>query len=101
ALLVVAGGQKTSTDSEGRFFFTGLPEGLQRISLLSLDGSMPYFQQEAVIAENATTPARIILSRKKLINVSFEVTLPEGEYTGIPIRIVGDLYQLGNTFSDL
>lgn len=101
ALLVVAAGQRTFTDSEGRFFINDLPEGLQRISLLSTDGSMPYFQQDAVIAANSTTPARIVLHQKKLINVSFEVTLPEGEYSGIPIRIVGDLYQLGNTFSDL
>ncbi len=101
ALMVIVAGQRTITNSEGFFEINEIPVGLQRISIFSLDGSMPYFQQEAVIGENATTPVNIQLTPNKIVTISFNVTVPEGDFTGIPIRIVGDLYQLGNTFSDL
>jgi hypothetical protein len=36
-----------------------------------------------------------------LVNVIFTVTVPESTQTGVPIRLAGNLLQLGNTFSDL
>ena len=99
--LIIAGGERTFTNSEGHFELFDLPAGTQNLSAMSLDGSQSYFEQGARIAENAVTPARIFVDSHRMVDVTFKVTLPPGDYSGIPLRLIGDLYQLGNTYADL
>jgi hypothetical protein len=99
--LIIAGGDRTFTNSEGHFKLFDLPAGKQNLSAMSLDGSQSYFEQGARIAENAVTPARIIVDSQSLVDVTFMVTPPLGDYSEIPLRLIGELYQLGNTFADL
>jgi hypothetical protein len=99
--MVVAGGERVFTNSEGHFSIKTLPTGMQNLAVLSVDGTQSFFEQGARIAENAVTPARIHLESRGNVNITFEVTPPPGMESGNSMRMIGDLYQLGNTFADL
>jgi len=100
-LLVAAGGAQTLTAADGTFLLEGLPPGTHNLVGYALDGSYHTFQQGATVAADSTTPAPINLNAAKLVNVVFVVSQPEGSIPAVPIRIAGNLFQLGNTFADL
>ncbi len=100
-LLVTAGGLQTFTLADGSYLLEGLPPGTHNLVAYALDGSYRTFQQGAVVVADSTTPASISLTEALLVNVTFTVIVPTDTPTGIPIRLAGNLYQLGNTFADL
>lgn len=99
--LVVAGGLQTLTASDGSFLLEGLPPGTHNLVVYSLDGAFSPFQQGAVVGDDTTTPALVMLTPTKLVNVTFHLQSPEETIPGAPIRLVGNLASLGNTFADL
>jgi hypothetical protein len=100
-ILVTAGGQQTVTAGDGTFLLEGLPEGKHTVVAYAMDGAYRTFQQEAIVAANATTPADLGLVKPPLVEVVFTVILPRDTIPGVPIRLAGSLQQVGNTFSDL
>jgi hypothetical protein len=100
-LLISAGGAQTYTTSDGSFLIEGLPPGIHNLVGYALDGSYRVFQQGAEIAADSTTPTPIQLSPAPLVNVTFEVTPPSNTPPVVPMRLAGNLYQLGNTFGTL
>jgi hypothetical protein len=100
-LLVTAGGQQTITTSDGSFLIEGLPPGTHNLVAYALDGTFRTFQQGATVAAESTTPTPIELTPAPLVNVVFNVEVPENTLPAVPIRIAGSLYQFGNTFADL
>ena len=100
-LLVVAGGSQTLTASDGSYLLEGLPPGLHNLVALSVNGSYRVFQQGAVVAADSTTPAELRLMPAPVVDITFHVTVPNGTIPAVPIRLAGNLYQLGNTFADL
>ncbi len=100
-ILVAAGGQQAFTMSDGTFLMEGLLPGTHNLVLYSLDGSYSIYQQGAVVAAGSTTPVNVALTPVSLVTVIFTVQLPQGSPAGAPIRLAGNLYQLGNTFADL
>lgn len=100
-ILITAGGARALTAPDGSFILNHLPVGEHNLVTYSLDGSFLPRQQIATIAINSATPATFPLERTQLIDVTFVVTVPEDTTEGIPIRLAGNLIQLGNTFSDL
>ncbi|MCJ7624858.1 MAG: hypothetical protein MUO76_15260 [Anaerolineaceae bacterium] len=100
-ILVTAGGVKTITASDGSFILDGLITGTHNLVAYSINGSYQPFQQEALIALNSTTPAYLQLPSTKMVNITFIVTPPPDGVGGIPLRIVGNTYDLGNTFANL
>lgn len=100
-LLISAGGQQAITTSDGSFLLEGLPPGTHNLVGYALDGSYRPFQQGAVVAAESTTPAPIRLKPAPLVNVGFNVTVPPRTMPAVPIRMAGNLFQLGNTFADL
>jgi hypothetical protein len=100
-LLVTAGGAQTITTSDGSFLLEGLPPGTHNLVVYSLDGSYRTFQQGATVAVDSTTPTPIQLTAAPLVKLVFVVSLPENTLPAVPIRIAGNLLQLGNTFADL
>jgi hypothetical protein len=100
-LLVSAGGAQTVTSSRGDYLLEGLPPGLHNLVLYAFDGGYRTYQQGAVVAENSTTPADIQLTPAPLVKLIFTATVPEGTLPAVPIRLAGNLDQLGNTFADL
>lgn len=100
-MLVTAGGQQTISASNGSFLLDGLPPGKHNLVIYSLDGAFPPFQQQALVAADSSTPASIRMEPAHLVNVTFVVTSPGDIPEGIPIRLIGNTYPLGNTFADL
>lgn len=100
-IFLSAGGVWAISAFDGSFILEGLPPGEHNLIAYTQDGSAYPFQQRAVVASNAATPASVPLERTELVDVTFVITVPEDTAQGIPIRIAGNLFQLGNTFSDL
>ncbi len=100
-IMVTAGGVQAQTDSAGRFQLLGLRGGVHNFVAYALDGAYQTFQQGATVAENQSTPVNVGLKPAQLVNIIFSVSVPAGTQTGVPLRIAGNLLQLGNTFSDL
>lgn len=98
---VTAGGIHTFTASDGTFILEGLPEGNHNLVVYDLNGLFRPFQQGAIVSPESTTPATIQVVPNETVNVTFLVSPPENSINGVPIRIVGNLYSLGNTFADL
>ncbi len=100
-ILVTAGGLSTLTAADGSFVLDGLTLGLHNVVAASLDGSYHPYQQGALVAAGATTPAPIALEPAQWVSVTFNVTLPEDTDPNAVVRLIGDTYTLGNTFADL
>ena len=100
-ILVTAGGATTMTDSLGNFVIDGLPAGTHNLVAYSLDGAYQTFQQGAVVAPDAMTPAAIAMKPAQKVKVTFVVTVPADTVAGAPLKMAGNLLQLGNTFGDL
>jgi len=100
-ILVTAGGVQRITDSMGRFELTGLPTGTHQLTAYSMDGLYQPFEQGAVVMENTATPVDLRIQPTHLVNVTFITTVPQDTIPGVPVRIAGNILQLGNTFADL
>jgi hypothetical protein len=100
-ILVTAGGVQSLTDSSGRFNLWGLPPGTHNVTAYALDGAFTSFQQGAQVAANLVTPVELRLKPAPLVNVIFSVSVPKNTIPGAPVRLAGNLLQLGNTFADL
>ncbi len=102
-LLVSAGGVQYLTDSAGRFDLEGLPVGTHNLLGYALDGMYQPFQQGATVGSNQTTGVELRLHPAPTVNITFTVSVPPPPTTdpGVPVRLAGNLLQLGNTFADL
>jgi len=100
-VLVTAGGVQALTDSAGRFQLLGLRGGNHNFVAYALDGAYQTFQQGAMVGENQSTPVEVHMKPAQLVNVIFTVSVPPETQKGVPLRLAGNLLQLGNTFSDL
>jgi hypothetical protein len=100
-ILVAAGGQQTLTDSNGSFVLEGLPPGTHNLVAYALDGAFQTYQQGARVEAGKRTPVDLSLAPAALMDVLFTVVVPRDTIRSVPIRMAGNLYQLGNTFGDL
>ena len=99
--IVVLAGRWAFTDAEGAFAFRGIPAGLQRLTAFSPEGTYRPAQQGVQVAADGLTPVQLSLERTALAQVTFEVTVPADTVPGGPLRIAGNLQQLGQRFADL
>ena len=100
-ILISVSGLTTFTDGEGSFRIDGLPPGLHNMVIFSPDGAYQTAQQGAYIAAESMTPVELDLLPAKAVQVAFQVTVPADTIAGIPVRIAGNVLQLGNIFSEL
>jgi hypothetical protein len=100
-LLVTAGGEQAYTLADGTFLLEGLPAGNHNLVFYAMDGSYNLYQQGAIVAASSTTPVMVSLIPARLVTVIFTIKIPADTPSGAPIRLAGNLYQLGNTFADL
>jgi hypothetical protein len=100
-ILVVAGGVQYLTDSAGRFDLEGLPAGTHNLVAYALDGIYQPFQQGATVGAGQSTNVDLLLHPAPMVSVTFNVVVPANTVTGAPVRVAGNLLQLGNTFADL
>jgi hypothetical protein len=100
-ILIAAGGQQILTDSNGKFNLEELPVGTHNMVAYAIDGAYQPFQQGARVEEGKSTPVTLSLTRASMVNVVFTVSVPANTIQNVPIRLAGNLYQLGDTFGDL
>ncbi len=100
-MLVSAGGVQYITDSVGRFELSGLPMGTHNLIVYSMDGFYQVFQQGAAVGNGTVTQVDLRVKPSRLVNITFMVSIPKDTVPGVPVRIAGNLLQLGNTFADL
>lgn len=100
-LIVTAGGMQTQTLANGTFILEGLPEGTHQLVAFAQDGTFEIFQQGATIIEGAATEAILQMQLARMVNVTFNLTIPEKTPPGASIRIAGNWLQLGNSFAAL
>lgn len=99
-VMVVINGMRTFTDANGFYTIADVPVGEYFLSAIHVDGLFVPFQQKAIIAANAITPANFGMKPTKMVNITFVVKPPAENLAGAPIRLFGDLLSLGNTFYD-
>ncbi|MEA3351361.1 MAG: carboxypeptidase regulatory-like domain-containing protein [Chloroflexota bacterium] len=100
-ILVASGGAQTLTTSDGHFLIEGLPPGTHNLVAYAMDGSYRTFQQGAVVAAESNTPTTVQLSRAEYVDITFLIQVPDDTLPSVPLRLAGNLLQLGNTFADL
>jgi hypothetical protein len=100
-ILVNAGGVSTLTDSLGQYVLEAMSVGTHTLVACTLDGAYGPFQQGASVVADQTTPAPISLQPAPMVQVTFIASLPSESVSGAPLRLAGNLIQLGNTFADL
>ena len=100
-LLIGAGGIQTVSDSSGHFYLEGVTPGLHLLTAYAMDGTYQPFQQGAQVEANLVTPVQIHVAPAAMVNVTFTANMPDNSIAGAPVRIAGNINQLGNTFGDL
>lgn len=100
-LLVTAGGAQATTMADGSYLINGLAPGTHNLVVFARDGAYQTFQQGALVAADSMTPADIQLQPASFVKVIFVASLPKETPPIIPVRLAGNLYQLGNTFASL
>ena len=98
---VTAGGIQTLTAADGSYLIEGLPVGVHNIVAYSFDGIYEPFQQGARVEAGMATPAQIRMEPAQLVKVTFVATPPPDSVHGVPLRIIGNILSLGNTFADM
>ncbi len=100
-ILIAAGGEQTLSDSNGRFSLEALPAGTHNLVAYAMDGAYQTFQQGARVEVGKPTQVSLSLTPANMVNVVFTVSVPSSHFQNLPVRLAGNLYQLGDTFSDL
>lgn len=99
-LLVCAGGVQAFTTASGSYMLPGLPPGIHNLVVYAPDGSFQEIQQGAEVASQANTEANLQIFPRNFVDITFIVSVPAGTPEN-SLRLVGNLYQLGNTFGNL
>ncbi len=100
-MIVVVAGVRTFSDGEGNFRIEGLQPGLHQLVVFSPTGAYQTVQQGTLIAADSTTPVALQLSAAQRVQVTFEISVPDDTIPGTPLRIAGNVQQMGNVFSPL
>ena len=100
-VMVTAGGVQTLTAADGSYLIEGLPAGIHNIVAYSLDGIYEPFQQGAKVSVGMATSALLRMVPAQLVKVTFVAVAPSDTARGIPLRIIGNILSMGNTFADL
>lgn len=100
-MLVVAAGVQSISTADGHYLLDGVPIGKHNLVAYSMDGKYSVFQQEAMVASDTMTPADLLVAEPETVSVTFNVDVPADGTQSLPVRMIGNLYSLGNTFADL
>ncbi|MDO9546995.1 MAG: hypothetical protein Q7J07_09655 [Pelolinea sp.] len=99
-MFISINGATTMSQSDGYYQIRKIPIGEYNLVAYHPDDLYEPFQQSALIAENAVTPASFGLDLAKLVKVTFNVEVPENTFVGAPIRFLGSSSSFGNIFTE-
>ncbi|MCC6190159.1 MAG: hypothetical protein IT318_14090 [Anaerolineales bacterium] len=97
-VLVTGGGQVTVTGYDGSFVFRGLPPGPQRATVIAPDGSLRPTQQSVTVGPHQTAAIDLVSVDPNAVHLTFLVRPPPGADASAVLRLVGDVWQLGDSF---
>jgi len=97
-LLVNLNGMQTISKDTGDFRLDSALPGKYLLTIHSMDGRYQPFQQEAIIAPEASTPVEVFLLPRLDTRVTFIVTPPPEHNPTTPIRMIGNTTHFGNTY---
>jgi len=100
-IFISVNGIITTTSSDGYYQVRSIPIGEYNLVAFHPDGLYQTFQQGAVIAENAVTPASFGMDLAKMVKITFNVEVPENTVRNAPLRFIGDFHSLGNVYTDI
>lgn len=100
-VLVSVDGAQTVTTADGYFRLDRIAPGIHNLVAVHQDGAYYPFQQGAVVSSDSMTPALIAIEPLEFRQVTFNVKVPENTPGNATLRLLGDTFLLGNTFSDL
>ncbi len=100
-IFISVNGITTTSSSDGYFKIRNIPIGEHNLIAFHSDGLYQPFQQGAVIADNAVTPASFGMDLAKMVKITFDVSVPENTVPGAPLRFIGDFRSLGNNYAIL
>ncbi len=100
-IMIVANGMRTFTSFDGFYKFEKVPLGEFFLTAMHPDGKYEVFQQKAVIAENSVTPASFGMTSAKMVEIHFVVSVPQDTPANAAVRLLGNIYSLGNSFAEL
>ena len=100
-IFISVNGITTSSSSDGYYQIRNIPIGEHNLVAFHPDGLYEPFQQGAVIADNAVTPASFGMDSAKIVEITFDVEVPEKTVQNAPLRFIGDFYSLGNVYAEI
>ncbi len=100
-VIVNLNGNETISEPNGFFKLDNLPIGEFLLTAIHPDGTYEPFQQGAVVAQNALTPASFGLKPAEMVDVEFVVTVPENTGDNDSLRLVGNTLSTGNMFAEI
>lgn len=95
-VLVNINGLQAVTDSDGAFHLSNVYPGKYLLTIISLDNRYGPYQQEAIIAPEASTPVELALQAQPTVEITFALTPPPNHDPSVPIRLVGNTQSLGS-----
>jgi hypothetical protein len=100
-ILVTAGGVETLTDANGAFTLFPVVPGAHNLTAISMTGTYLPGQSNLQTSGGKVTRVDLTLQPSLWKEVTFRVRIPADTIEGAPIRLAGNLAQLGNTYRDL
>jgi hypothetical protein len=100
-IFILVNGIITSSSFDGYYQIRNIPIGEHNLMAFHPDGLYQPFQQGALIAENAVTPASFGMESAKMVEITFDVEVPENTVQGAPLRFIGDFHSFGNVYSEI
>ena len=99
-LYISINGSTVISFADGFYQIRNIPIGEYDLVAYHPDDLYEPFQQGAIIADNAVTPASFGLDLAKTVEITFNVDVPENTIGGVPVRFLGDSASLGNIFGE-
>lgn len=100
-ILISVNGFQTYTSFDGFYILENVPTGEYSIVALHPDGLYEVFQQNAIVANNSVTPSTFGMKSANMVDVTFEVRVPQGTDPNAIVRLLGNLHQMGCSFAEL
>jgi hypothetical protein len=99
-LIVMASGQQTTTGFDGEYVFNNvLANAPTPVTVLAPDGSFRAQTKNAAAPKDGSTFLDFAVHASRTVKVSFIVALPNDTIKGAPIKLAGNVLQMGDTFN--